>query len=190
MVENEPTPQQQRELHDKLIEFAHDAIHRYLEHGLRAELQVAHRLLDLAHYIDMLAWLDEEELRGKWPDLLDVVAGLSGEYWSVKRGQAVEKAWELELGQTAAWFHFRGRKAGPVLPPNFWPKELTKAYYQAKDRRTFEGSSVVVTKADLAEDYFACQGRTLNKWLEEVGLPQDMTALAEIIENQSNFKPP
>jgi hypothetical protein len=190
MVENEPTPQQQRELLDKLIEFAHDAIHRYREHSARDELLTVHHLLNLAQHIDSLAWLDEEELRAMWPDLLDIVAGLSGEYWSVKRSQAVEKAWELAVDQTAVWFNPLGRRAGPVLPPNFWPEELTKAYYQAKDRRAFAGGSVVVTKADLAEGYFACQVRTLNKWLEEVGLPQDMNALAEIIENRPNFKPP
>jgi hypothetical protein len=116
MVENEPTPQQQRELHDKLIAFAHDAIHQYLDHASN-ELLTAHHLLNLAHLIEMLAWLDEEELRDKWPDLLDVVEGLSGEYGSVKRGQAVAKAWELTVDQTSVWFSHRGRRLGTTHIP-------------------------------------------------------------------------
>jgi hypothetical protein len=125
-----------------------------------------------------------------WPDLLKIEEGLSGDYWSLERGWALEKAWELELGQTPSGFHFRGRTPGPDLPPNFWPHELTKAYKEAKDRRALNGDRSVVTKTDLAEGYFGCQVRTLNKWLEEVGLPQDINALAEIIENRPNFKPP
>jgi hypothetical protein len=170
MVENEPTPQQQRELHDKLIKFADDAIHWYLEHAARDELLTAYHLLNLAQYIDTLAWLDQEELKGKWLDLLTVVEGLSGEYGSIKRGQAVEKAWELGVDQTVIWFNPRGRPSGAThIPLEAFQAMYLTAYKKMERIADAEGRRV--TQVEVANELGFETPRTLIRYLRRLDLP-------------------
>lgn len=108
MQNSSPTPQQCRELDDELVEHARDALNRWSETSSAWEIQAAHRLLDLAHHVDMLAWQEPEVLQGIWPYLLEIVEGLSRGYYSFERGRALERAWELELGETDGWGHRLG----------------------------------------------------------------------------------
>jgi hypothetical protein len=203
-----------RQLKGKLVERAKDYVRQYKKAELRAyadmrtgDPSLDRSLLDLSKaaavesardlisLIDTVDYLVEAAGIHRREAAIRNLSAVLGEY--SEDDDPISPLWEIAkiLGVVLKDVDIqavvgRGRPPGPALPPNFWPKELTKAYQRAKNKRALDGENSVVRKADMAENYFGCQVRTLNNWLEEAGLPQDIQELGAIIENQPNFEPP